>query len=429
MAGIGWGHGCAPFEDGERVPTRTGLLKLLQHRPVPWAGRAAVLLAGVEFLLDIGTWVDLNVSIVFSLPLVLAAAARDRRLLWGLTLALLGATFAVYFIQIGPGRFMPGEPHFLDRVLAALTILLTAVLLDAWTHVLDMLDEQRRLLAEQNKRLESANLELVHHKEEIQRQNEALERRRQEAEEASGRKTRLLASASHDIRTPVNAINLMAEVIRRYAESPLLAAEVPGLAQRLQANAVSLSGLLGEVLDISSFDSGRVEIRCSEFSLNELLTETSHRLRPMAEAKGLRLITELPEPPLQLRADKVKLARVVNNLLGNAIKFTEQGSVTLSAERTPQDGALIRVRDTGLGIAPENLESVFGEFTQMPGRVHGADDGWGLGLAICRRLVKLMDGSIAVDSTLGCGTVFTVSMPAAYAADGLEDVARRADAR
>ena len=394
------------------MPTSARLLKLLQYRPVPWAGEFAVLLAGLEFLLDVGTWVDLNVSIVYSLPLVLAAAARNRRLLWGLTLALLGATFAVYFVQIGPGRFLLGGSLFMDRVLAALTIVLTAVLLDGWTNVLDMLDEQSRLLAEQNAGLESVNLALHHHTEEMLRQNELLERRRHEAEEASGRKTRLLASASHDIRAPVNAINLMAEVIRRYAESPLLVGQVPGMAQRLQANAASLSGLLAEVLDISAFDSGRVEIRDNEVSVNELLTEVRHRLLPMAEAKSLRLTAELPEPPLWLRTDKVKLTRIVGNLLGNAIKFTERGSVTISAEHTPQHGALIRVRDTGVGIAPENLEAVFGEFAQLDQAGRGAHAGWGLGLAICQRLVKLIGGSIAVASALGVGTVFTVSLPA-----------------
>jgi signal transduction histidine kinase len=404
-----------------RVPIRTKLLKLLQHRPVPLAGRFAVLLALLEVFFDYGTWVDLNVSIVYSLPLVLAAAARNRRLLWGLTLALLGATFAVYFIQIEPGHFLFAEPRFINRVLAALTIVLTAVLLDVWTHVLDMLDAQSRLLAEQNEGLESVNLALVHHKEEILRQNELLERRRHEAEEASGRKTRLLASASHDIRTPVNAINLMAEVIRRYAESPLLVGQVPGMAQRLQANAASLSGLLAEVLDISSFDSGRVEIRENEFSLNELLAEACNRALPKVEGKPLRLIPELPEPPLWLRTDKVKLTRIVNNLLSNAIKFTEQGSVTITAERKPQHGALIRIRDTGLGIAPENLKDIFAEFVQVHGSARGAEQGWGLGLAICQRLIKLIGGSIAAESALGRGTVFTVSLPASSVVDGRRD--------
>ena len=401
-----------------RVPMRTKLLKLLQHRPVPLAGRLAVLVALLEVFFDYGTWVDLNVSIVYSLPLVLAAAARNRRLLWVLALALLVATFSVYFLQIAPGRFLFSEPLFVDRVLAAITILLTAVLLDIWTRVIDMLDEQGRALAEQNQRLESVNLELARHKEEILRQNELLERRRHEAEEASGRKTRLLASASHDIRAPVNAINLMAEVIRRYAESPLLVGEVAGMAQRLQVNAVFLSGLLAEVLDIASFDSGRVEVRDNEFSLNELLAEACHRAWPMAEGKALRLITELPEPPLRLRTDKVKLGRIVNNLLGNAIKFTEQGSVTVSAERQPQHGALIRVRDTGIGIAPENLQDIFAEFAQVRGSARGAERGWGLGLAICQRLATLIGGSIAVESALGRGTVFTVSLPASSVVEG-----------
>jgi signal transduction histidine kinase len=376
------------------------------------AALLAVVLAAVEIALDAGTWVELNVSIVYSLPLVLAAAARDRRLLRGLTLLMVCMTFAVYFAQIGPHVFSFRETFFLDRVLAALTVVLTAVLLDNWTQVVDLMDEQGRSLARQNEQLEAINLELASHKEEIVRQNELLERRRQEAEEASGRKTRLLASASHDIRTPVNAINIMAEVIRRSAQNPLTAGQVPGMAQRLQANALALSGLLAEILDLTSFDSGRVELRDSEFSVNDLLTEAHQQLLPMAEARGLRFTMTLPEPPLRLRTDRLKLARIVGNLLGNAIKSTPRGTVSVCALLTPQKMVQIEVRDTGVGMAPELLRRALGEPAQAApaGRQH--DEGWGLGLAICQRLARLLGASLEVESAPDHGTVFRVCLPA-----------------
>jgi signal transduction histidine kinase len=394
---------------------RKALLEFLHRRTVPLAGVFAVLLAVVEILFDWGPWIDINVSIVYTLPLVLAAPARSRRLLWGLALVLVCMTFAVYYEQVA-GVFVLREPLFIDRVLAALTVVLTAGVLDAWTRALDILDLQGQSLIEQNEQLDAANRDLLRNREEIARQNELLDRRRQEAEEASGRKSRFLASVSHDIRTPVNAINLMAEVVRRTAENPLLATQIPDLAQRLQANALSLADLLSEVLDISTFETGRIKVHESEFSLNELLAEECRRLLPLAQAKALQLAAEPPDPPLWLRTDRTKLARILTNLVSNAIKFTDAGAVTITAALT-LNGALIHVRDTGVGMAPEHLERIFGEFAQLRDPDRDPNEGWGLGLAICRRLIGLIGGDITVESRSGHGSVFTVRLPVSSVAD------------
>jgi signal transduction histidine kinase len=380
----------------------------------------AIFLAAAEIVLDWGTQVQLNVSIVYSLPLIVAAVARNRRLLWALALLLVTMTFAVYYAQIGPGVFPLGEPLFIDRILGAVTVVFTAGLLDAWTRALDGLDVQGRSLFEQNERLEAANRELLHHEEEISRQNDELDRRRQEAEEASGRKTRLLASASHDIRTPVNTINMMAELIRRTAEDPLMAAQVPGLAQRLQANAVYLAGLLSEVLDTSSFDSGLLEVHESEFSLNELLTEWCRRLLPVAQAKSLRLAAEPPEPPVRLKTDRLKLGRILSNLVSNAIKFANAGGVTMTAGLTPEGAATICVRDTGVGMAPADLERIFSDFARVRDSAHEPIEGWGLGLPISRLLVELIGGNITVESQPNRGSVFTVHLPSSCVVHPLE---------
>jgi signal transduction histidine kinase len=241
-----------------------------------------------------------------------------------------------------------------------------------------------------------------------------LEIRRREAEETSVRKTRFLAAVSHDIRTPVNAINLMAELIRRYAADPAVAPQIPELAQKLQANARSLVELVSDVLDVARFDSGKVELVESEFALGELLAEECRQLQPLARDKGLELTLEPLERPVWLRTDRVKLARVVSNLVGNAIKFTDSGSVRVSVALAPEveRRVLIRVRDTGLGIATEHMTRIFDEFAQVHNPERDRTKGTGLGLAICKRLVEVMGGAIDVDSAPGRGSTFTVALPA-----------------
>jgi signal transduction histidine kinase len=384
---------------------------LLRPRNMLFVAGFAVGLAIAEAFIDAVTWVELDVAAIYGLPLVLAALTRSRRLLWTLTAALTITTFVVYAVQIPEGTFALSETFFVNRLFDAVAVLLTAGLLHVWIVAVDTVEAQARLLKTQNEKLGAANLALVNHEEQIARQNEELERRSKEAEEASVRKTQLLASASHDIRTPVNTINLMAEVIRRAAENPALAAQVPQLAQRLQANALSLADLLSAVLDSAHLDSGHVEYRESTFSLNAMLASGCNDLSPAAHAKQLELKIDLPERTIWLRTDRIKLQRVISNLVSNAIKFTDHGGVTVTAALTPDRVAMICVQDTGIGIAPQQLETIFTEFAQV--RTSGSDgnSGWGLGLAICRRLVKLIGGRITVESELNQGSVFKVRLP------------------
>jgi signal transduction histidine kinase len=374
-------------------------------------GLAAVGLALVEAFIDAVTWIELDVAAIYGLPLVLAALTRSRRLLWTLTAALTLTTFVVYAVQIPAGMFALSETFFVNRLFDAVAVLLTAGLLHVWIVSVDTVEAQAQLLKTQNEQLEAINTELVRHEEKIALQNKELESRSKEAEEASARKTQLLASAWHDIRTPVNTINLMAEVIRRTAENPALAAQVPQLAQRLQANALSLADLLSAVLDSAHLESGHVEYRESTFSLNAMLASSCNELGPVAQAKRLQLNIEVPERTIWLRTDRVKLQRVISNLVSNAIKFTEQGGVTVTAALTADRVAMICVQDTGVGIAPQQLDAIFSEFAQVHTSDSGGNIGWGLGLAICRRLVKLIGGRITVESKLNQGSVFKVRLP------------------
>jgi signal transduction histidine kinase len=131
----------------------------------------------------------------------------------------------------------------------------------------------------------------------------------------------------------------------------------------------------------------------------------------MAVAKGLQLHLASCSPALSVRADKAKLARVVRNLMSNAIKFTEAGSVTVSSALADRHTVAIAVSDTGIGIAPENLERIFEEFAQLRSSSEDERRGWGLGLAICKRLVGMMGGTISAESVLNRGSTFTVHLP------------------
>jgi signal transduction histidine kinase len=358
-------------------PAAARFFDYLLERPLPLVGGAAVVLALTVILIDATTWVELNVTTVYGLPLVIAALARNRRLLWSLAACLIVALF--------------GEPYFINGVLSALALVLSAALCDVWIVAASRLAAQRRALVEQNRELD--RLRLL-------------------AEEASARKTQLLASVSHDIRTPLTAIDLIGDLVLHSADNAELAAQLPDLAQRLRRNTLSLRELVGALVDISALDSGRIAVRNGDFSLNALIEEEQQHFVPLAKAKGLRLVLEPPHPPLWLHADRGKLRRVLSNLLGNAVKFTEAGCITLSATLAPGREALLRVRDTGIGMTAHDLERIFDEYGQLGHPQRDGNQGWGLGLAICRRLVGVMGGTITVESERHRGTTFTVRLPA-----------------
>lgn len=244
---------------------------------------------------------------------------------------------------------------------------------------------------------------------ELQRE---LDTRRREAEEASVRKTRFLAAVSHDIRTPANAISLLAELIRRTASNPSMVGDVPELAQELHASAASLVNLLSDVLDVARFDSDKVELQESEFPLGGLLSDEQRQLLPLAREKGLSLHFTMPDEPVVVRTDRIKLARILGNLIGNAIKFTERGEVRVNAHRNGDNTIQISVSDTGVGIAPEHLSHIFDEFFQLRNPERDRAKGSGLGLTICKRLVDAMGGTLDVRSAPGAGSTFTLTLPA-----------------
>ncbi|NUQ65124.1 MAG: response regulator [Pirellulales bacterium] len=241
----------------------------------------------------------------------------------------------------------------------------------------------------------------------IKRLERQLAEREEAAEAANRAKSQFLANMSHELRTPMNAILGMTEL----ALGEELAPKVRDCLQTAKESADTLLELLNEILDLSRIEAGRLQLEAAEFRLRPLLEKTVKSLGLRAYQKGLELITDVPsQVPERLVGDPMRLRQVLTNLLGNAIKFTQNGQVVLrvGVARSAADETCLEfaVTDTGIGISPEDQEKIFAPFTQADASTTRKYGGTGLGLAISRKLVELMGGTLGVRSRLGSGSTF-----------------------
>lgn len=367
--------------------------------------------ASAEIALDLVTPLELDLAAMYALPLLLAAYTRRRALLWSLSLLLGIAALIVYRLHFG--AVMPTLRHGLlvNRLLDVVALLITTGVLDLWMRSLDLRESQSHILVEQNRRLATANDMLAEHEVQIRLQNETLDLRHKEALASGERTSRLLVAVSHDIRTPIQTIGLVAELMRRTGDNPALADRLPQMARQLQTNAATLMSMVSDLLDVARLDSGRTDLKESTFALDELVTAKCRELAALAETKSLSLVAHAPPGPLWVRSDRAKVNRVLANLIGNAIKFTAHGSVTVRVAVNASGSPELQVTDTGRGIEPDALERIFDEYAQAGDAKRNAERGWGLGLAISRRLAKALGATIDVTSELGHGSTFTMTLP------------------
>ena len=264
-------------------------------------------------------------------------------------------------------------------------------------------EELERLVAERTAQLTEANARLV---EEVQNHDRA----RARAEQASRAKSEFLATMSHEIRTPMNGVLGM---LRLMADGPLNERQRQQV-RVMRSSSEILLGILNDILDYSRVESGEIEVESAVFDLHELVEDIVVLMQGRAREKDLALDLAIAEGvPTAVTGDRQKLSQVLLNLLGNGIKFTDRGAVTLEVSNGVEPDAIrLAVRDTGPGIAEADLAHLFEPFYQAAAsRRHGQQTGTGLGLAISRRLVTAMGGDIAVETEVGDGSCFSVTLP------------------
>jgi signal transduction histidine kinase len=230
--------------------------------------------------------------------------------------------------------------------------------------------------------------------------------------EASQHKSQFLANMSHELRTPLNAIMGVSEMLREDAEA--LKQDLEPLDRVLGAGR-HLLALINDILDLSKIEAGRMELNLETFALAPLIDGVVKTIEPMATKNGNRVAVHCDTAIGMMRADQMRLRQTLLNLMSNANKFTEKGTVTIAAHQGQENGrdwVTLSVADTGIGMTPEQMDKLFQEFSQASSKTASKYGGTGLGLVISRRFCQMMGGDITAASEPGKGSVFTVRLPA-----------------
>jgi signal transduction histidine kinase/CheY-like chemotaxis protein len=269
------------------------------------------------------------------------------------------------------------------------------------------LQEKQEKLLEMARELEDTNRGVVALYAELD--EKALHLRR-----ADEMKSRFLSNMSHEFRTPLNSMRALCGLLLAKTDGPL-APEQETQVKFIAKAAEDLSELVNDLLDLAKIEAGKVEVRPARFEVAELFSALRGMLRPLLVTESVDLAFEAPEGLPTMHTDETKVSQIVRNFVSNALKFTERGSVRVTATAT-EDGEYVvfAVQDTGIGIAPEDQAVIFEEFTQVANPLQRKVKGTGLGLPLCRRLATLLGGEVTVESAPGVGSTFRARIPVRY---------------
>jgi len=271
-------------------------------------------------------------------------------------------------------------------------------------------------LKETNQKLEAQSEELQAQSEEIQqasmemeKQNVELEYQSQQVETANRLKSEFLSNMSHELRTPLNSIMALSRVLIRQAGDKLSEEELNFL-EIIDRNGKKLLGLINDILDLAKIESGRMDVSLKLFPIGSAIKTVIERLESIAEEKGIEINRKIPDNLPQVKSDEAMVDQILQNLVSNAVKFTEKGLVTVLAH-SDAENIHIAVADTGIGILKKDLPYIFQKFRQVDGTPARQYEGAGLGLAIAYKAAQVLGGDLTVESVLGKGTKFTLTLP------------------
>ena len=281
--------------------------------------------------------------------------------------------------------------------------------LETQTEKLQASEEELRV---QQEELQQTNEELAERSTLLEERNMEIQKKSEDLELSTRYKSEFLANMSHELRTPLNSILLLSRLLSENNEKNL-SQEQTEFARVIQSSGKGLLGLIDEILDLSKIEAGKMDLEFLEVPVSEISDNLNGLFSEVAKDKNIAFNVVTKDAPLVIKTDKTRLEQILKNLISNAIKFTSEGSVTMQINRHAADNKLIdfTVKDTGIGIAPEKQPLIFEVFQQADGSTKRKYGGTGLGLSISRELAKLLNGQITLKSTVGEGSIFTLTIP------------------
>jgi len=298
----------------------------------------------------------------------------------------------------------------LHQIRPVMNMALANIMADEETRLMAReLSEKNQQLERKRKDLERQTTELGRQGDMVKAQNRELEIQHKKVEEANRLKTEFLSNMSHELRTPLNSIMALSRVLKLQAGENL-SDEENDYIDVIERNGVKLLALINDILDLSRIESGRIDLKVRKLPLESIITMLLDNHEQIAEAKGIQLRSSFPGDLPMIESDESRVFQILQNIISNAVKFTEKGSVAVITEADDQE-LVVSVRDTGIGIEEESLPGIFEEFRQVDGTDTRKYEGTGLGLAIAARSAELIGASINVESAPGVGTTFTVRFP------------------
>ena len=307
------------------------------------------------------------------------------------------------------GRYSNQAIHLIDRILNTLCARVEGIL--AYQKNIEFL----RKLEFQNMELESQKTEMETQAAELTEQNTELEMQKNQLNEANRLKTNFLSNMSHELRTPLNSVIALSGVLNRRLSKKIPDEEYSYL-EVIERNGKHLLSLINDILDISRIEAGREEVEITNFDVSELISEVILMIKPQAQQKNIELVYSEADRNFSIISDIDKCRHILQNIIDNAVKFTQKGKVEVSVSLIGKRVG-VAVTDTGIGIAENHLQHIFDEFRQADESTSRRFGGTGLGLAIAKKYSNLLGGTISVKSTPGSGSVFTLILPLNYTTD------------